>query len=106
MVGTYCTGEGRYGPRPRASGMHDGTAMNGPPCDHSASLKLSHPQPGPFPNWDGVGLSPWKPSMVAAARAMCPVHVGVARNSNVRSEMTKDRASAAALGICDGLNWE
>src|SRR2546430_1242242 len=36
MVGTYWTGEVRYGPFPAASGTHDGTQVYGPPrvADH------------------------------------------------------------------------
>src|SRR5438094_3317470 len=105
MVGTYLTGDGRYGPAPVRSGTHAGTDMNDPwGFSHSASRWLSPPHPGPTWAVPGgrEGLFPVKPSRVAEARTMCPTHDGVERNSNVRSEIANDLASAEMLGICEG----
>src|SRR5262245_61856671 len=101
IVGTWATGDGRYGPVPSAFGTHDGTRMYFDPFHHWASRKLLQPHPGPRCEvcFDGLGLSPWKPSIVADPRTMCPLHEGVARNSNVRSEIVKFSASAARFGM-------
>src|SRR5207302_9745446 len=99
------TGEARYGPAPFLSGMQLGTLMRGSlgfAC-HGASFKLSQPPPGPtFPPVPCLGLSPQKPSRVAAASSRCPPQVDDRFNSKVRSEMTYRRARAAMLGMAVG----
>src|SRR6266487_3078067 len=103
-VGTYDTGEGRYGPYPDRSGMQlgSGTYLAVTGSNHGESMRLSHPQPGPRPCVPALGFSPRKPSVVAEARMRCPPQDGVARNSKVRSEMAKESASVAMLGSSPG----
>src|SRR2546423_2180308 len=103
IVGTYCTGDGRYGPSPFSSGTQAGSCTNFPfaGSHQPASRKLSHPQPGPCfdDHFDRCGLLPRNPSSVAAAMTRCPPHEGVFDNSNVRSLIANALASAARFGI-------
>src|SRR5438874_1956384 len=106
IVGTYSTGDVRYGPAPDMLGTQAGTRSTGlpGPALHRASRWLSHPQPGPMVFGVVVvsGLSPMNPSRSAEAITMCPTHDGVERNSNVRSETLKAVARAVMFGICAG----
>src|SRR5438128_660319 len=101
IVGTYDTGDFRYGPLPCRSGMQDGTSVG---LDlglrsHSASSLLSHPHPGPLPSWPLRGLFPKKPSSVPETISRCDPQVAVRSIWKVRSESANCLASAARLGI-------
>src|SRR5438034_2610517 len=102
MVGTQGTGEGTNGPEPSGLGMQEGTDIIVPEGEtQSAFLLLSHPHVS-GPSWtpsDSAGLSPVNPSVCAAARSRWLPQLGWAPVSKVRSEITKDRARAARLGI-------
>src|SRR5207248_8056740 len=101
-VGTYCTGLLRYGPFPDRSGTQAGTSMTlcvFGSC-HGASLKLSHPHPGPF-LWARpvTVLSPVKSSSVVVTNSRCAPNDGTVFSVNVRSEITNVDASAHRFGI-------
>src|SRR5438132_654367 len=86
IVGTYSTGEGRYGPLPCLSGTHAGTWIGTLVADppHVVSLALSQPSPLPRPS-ALLGSSPMKPSMVAATSSRCDPHEPLIAVSNVMS---------------------
>src|SRR3954447_13501800 len=94
IVGTYSTGDGRYGPVPSFFGMHAGTQATSliGEARHGASRKLSHPQPGPL-GCSGVasGLLPVNPSSCPATSSMCEPHVGTASVSKVWSAIVNLR---------------
>src|SRR5215470_2897349 len=81
--------------------MHDGMVSSLPLGEsHGVTLLLSHPHPGrdAMPG-AGVGLSPRKPSSVAAAAYRCPPQDGESIIENVLSEMANFVARFVMLGI-------
>src|SRR5207248_7478159 len=107
IVGTYRTGDARYGPRPCLSGTQDGTRIVPDPCVfgsfHVASDCESQPHPKNCPKPAG-GLSPVKPSRFADTSSRCaPQEEGV-YSWNVRSETANVSASFASVGMRSGAS--
>src|SRR6187399_2493567 len=106
IVGTQETGEARNGPLPSGLGTQEGTDCTGSvgrAC-HKATLLLSQPHPfDAVTPLVGCGLSPTKPSRVAAASSRWPPQEGTGSSEKVRSDSPKRRASLARLGMSVGV---